>query len=156
MNVTSPIQQVRNDVKKMLKQFDTNKNKTISFTELVSHLEKTDSKNAIDTANVMFMILDSDNDGMIDVSELATQSESFDDPRVQDRIKSETARLLKFFDKNQDGQVNREEALQAFSKSKNPEIQVDRLFATYDRDHNNIITIEEIRRGKFLETFGGK
>ncbi|KAN0035826.1 hypothetical protein ACTA71_005117 [Dictyostelium dimigraforme] len=140
---------ITKEVDDMLKKFDKNNDGTITFDEAVKRLRENGCKDPLRAASSMFISLDKDKNGVIELKEIHGHKADVAAKKLQKAINNMCNNFLKDYDTNSDGRISWEEACDYVNKN-NPDaiaplMIVENFFGELDKDNDKFITKREIR-----------
>ncbi|KAN0004147.1 hypothetical protein ACTFIZ_010302 [Dictyostelium cf. discoideum] len=140
---------ITKEVEEMLRKFDSNGDGNITFDEVVKRLKETGSKDPLRAASSMFIALDKDKNGIIELKEVEAHKAELGAKKLQKAITNMCNNFLKDYDTNGDGNISWDEACDYVNKN-NPDaiaplMIVENFFSELDKDNDKVITKKEIK-----------
>ncbi|KAM9966031.1 hypothetical protein ACTFIR_006219 [Dictyostelium discoideum] len=140
---------ITKDVEDMLRKFDSNGDGNISFDEAVRRLKETGSKDPLRAASSMFISLDKDKDGVIQLKEIHGHKADVAGKKLQKAINNICNNFLKGYDNDKDGKISWDEVCNWVNKN-NPDaiaplMIVENFFSELDKDNDKFVTKYELK-----------
>ncbi|KAN0022820.1 hypothetical protein ACTFIU_005560 [Dictyostelium citrinum] len=140
---------ISKEVKEMMDKFDKSGDGNITFDEVVKRLRETGSKDPLRAASSMFIALDKDKNGIIELKEVEVHKAELGAKKLQKAINNICNNFLKGYDANKDGKVSWDEVCDYVNKN-NPDaiaplLIVENFFCELDKDNDKVITKKEIK-----------
>ncbi|KAN0036700.1 hypothetical protein ACTFIV_002007 [Dictyostelium citrinum] len=141
--------EINREVEEMMQKFDASGDGNITFDEVVKRLRETGSKDPLRAASSMFIALDKDKNGIIELKEVETHKAELGAKKLQKAINNLCNNFLKDYDTNGDGSISWDEACDFVNKN-NPDaiaplLIVENFFSELDKDNDKVITKKEIK-----------